>query len=68
MFDSTDLALSDRQMTAIEAVAEELDRLHAAIRGAVDAGLSVELRRSERYHCGQGCWGDVMRPVIVKSV
>ena len=72
MFDMTshtldgDLALNDAQSERIEAVARELDRLNAAIREAVNAGLSVELSRSERYHCGGGCWGDMMRPVIVK--
>jgi hypothetical protein len=58
--------LSDRQREAMQAVAAELDRLNAAIRQAVDAGVAIELQRSERYHCGQGCWGDVMKPVIVK--
>ncbi len=62
------LALSDRQMEAIDAVAEQLDRLSAAIREAVDSGLSVELQRSERYHCGSGCWGDVMKPAVVKCL
>ena len=72
MFDMTShtlegrLALTDAQMDCIEAVASELDRLNAAIRAAVDAGLSVELQRSERHHSGAGCWGDVMRPVIVE--
>ncbi len=72
MFDMTShtldgtLALSDPQMDHMEAIAEQLDRLNAAIRAAVDSGLSVELQRSERYHCGGGCWGDVMRPVVVK--
>ena len=64
----TDLALTDKQMDCIEAVSAELDRLNAVIRTAVDAGLSVELQRSERYHCGGGCWGDMMKPVIVKCV
>ena len=59
-------ALTDAQMDCIEAVAAELERLNAVIRAAVDAGLSVELHRSERYHCGGGCWGDMMRPVVVK--
>ncbi len=74
MFDMTshtldsDLALTDKQMDGIEAVAAQLDRLNAAIRAAVDAGLSVELSRSERYHCGGGCWGDLMKPVIVKCI
>ena len=72
MFDMTShtldgsLALTDRQMECIDAVAEQIDRLNAAVRAAVDSGLSVELQRSERHHSGQGCWGDVMKPVIVK--
>ncbi|EYD77359.1 hypothetical protein Rumeso_01066 [Rubellimicrobium mesophilum DSM 19309] len=72
MFDMTShtlegsLALTDRQMDAIESVAEQIERLSDVIRAAVDSGLSVELHRSARYHSGQGCWGDVMRPVIVK--
>ena len=74
MFDMTShtldgsLALTERQMDCIEAVSAELDRLNDVIRAAVDAGLSVELQRSERYHCGGGCWGDMMKPVIVKCV
>lgn len=69
MFDMTsDRALTDAQMDRIEAVAAQLDRLNAAIREAVESGLSVELHRSERHHCGGGCWGDLMRPVIVKCI
>lgn len=74
MFDMTShtldgtLALTEAQMDRIEAVAQQIDRLNATIRDAVDAGLSVELHRSERHHCGQGCWGDLMRPVIVKCM
>ena len=72
MFDMTshtlnsDLALTGRQMDCIEAVAQQIELLNATIRAAVDSGLSVELHRSERHHSGAGCWGDVMRPVIVK--
>ena len=60
------LALTALQRDRLEAVAAELDRLNETIRQAVNAGLSVELHRSERYHCGGGCWGDMMRPVVVK--
>ena len=72
MFDMTldafdgSIALTDRQRARIEAVAAQLEYLNGAIREAVDAGLSVELHRSERYHCGGGCWGDMMKPVVVK--
>jgi hypothetical protein len=61
-------ALSDRQMAHMDAVTEQLQRLNMAIRDAVDSGLSIELHRSERYHCGGGCWGDMMKPVIVKCM
>ncbi len=60
------MILSDQQAAAMEDVYAELGRLNMAIRAAVDAGLSVELFRSKRYHCGGGCWGDVMKPVVVK--
>lgn len=66
MISDTPASLSDSQVARMEEVARQLDRLNATIREAVDAGLSVELSRSERYHCGGGCWGDMMRPVIVK--
>ena len=52
-------------MALLDTVVEELQRLNAAVRKAVDSGLAVELHRSERYHCGSGCWGDIMKPVIV---
>jgi hypothetical protein len=74
MFDMTShtldgtLALTDAQMDRIEAVSQQIEFLNAAIREAVNAGLSVELQRAERHHCGGGCWGDLMKPVIVKCI
>jgi hypothetical protein len=62
------LALTEAQMDRIEAVAQRLEELNEAVRKAVDSGLSVELHRAERHHCGAGCWGDVMKPVIVKCI
>ncbi|MBP1806119.1 hypothetical protein [Rubellimicrobium aerolatum] len=66
--DQDTMTLSERQTAAIEAVADQITRLNAAVRESVDSGMSVELQRSERYHCGGGCWGDMMKPVIVKCV
>ncbi len=63
-----DPVFSEQQRGYLDIVVEELQRLNAVIRDAVDAGLAVELHRSERYHCGGGCWGDMMKPVIVKCV
>jgi hypothetical protein len=74
MFDMTShtlddgVALTEAQMDRIETVAQRIEELNAAVREAVNAGLSVELHRAERHHCGSGCWGDVMRPVIVKCI
>ncbi len=74
MFDMTShtlddgLALTEAQMERIEEVAQRIEELNAAVREAVNAGLSVELNRSERHHCGGGCWGDLMKPVIVKCI
>ena len=33
----------------------------------VEAGVSVELIRSARHHCGNGNFGDLLTPVIVKQ-
>ena len=60
------MSLTEQQMTSMQAVSEQLARLNAVILDAVDAGVSIELHRSERYHCGGGCWGDMMKPVVVK--
>ncbi len=49
---------------ALRRVAEESERLNAAIAAAVDAGFTVELHRSRRHHGGQGAWGDQMTPAV----
>lgn len=58
--------LSATQMDRLAEVSRQAEALNAAVRRAVEAGLSVELQRAERHHCGGGCWGDLMRPVVVK--
>lgn len=58
--------LSARQAESLQAVSEQLGRLNATVREAVHAGLSVELIRASRHHCGQGFWGDQMKPNVVK--
>ncbi|MFD0916186.1 hypothetical protein ACFQ14_07195 [Pseudahrensia aquimaris] len=55
------------QETAIRQLANDLHRLNHAVMKAVDAGVSVELVRSARHHGGEGNWGDLMVPVIVKG-
>ncbi|MGU9963438.1 MAG: hypothetical protein ACNYPD_04940 [Candidatus Halichondribacter symbioticus] len=53
---------------AIRMLANDLHRLNQSVIRAVDAGLSVELIRSSRHHCGEGNWGDLLVPVITRKV
>jgi len=59
--------VSDEQENAIRQLANDLHRLNHATMKAVDAGVSVELVRSARHHGGEGNWGDMMVPIIVKG-
>ena len=59
--------VSNEQETAIRQLANDLHRLNHSVMKAVDAGVSVELVRSARHHGGNGTWGDMMVPVIVKD-
>ncbi|MEE9313453.1 MAG: hypothetical protein V3V02_02295 [Rhizobiaceae bacterium] len=60
-------AVNSDQESAIRQLANDLHRLNHAVMRAVDAGVSVELVRSARHHGGDGNWGDMMVPVIVKG-
>ena len=55
------------QEAAIRQLANDLHRLNHSVMKAVEAGVSVELVRSARHHGGDGNWGDMMVPVIVKG-
>ncbi|MEM8749033.1 MAG: hypothetical protein AAGF28_01940 [Pseudomonadota bacterium] len=55
------------QEAAIRQLANDIHRLNHAVMNAVEAGVSVELVRSARHHGGNGNWGDMMVPVIVKG-
>lgn len=55
------------QESAIRQLANDLHRLNHSVMQAVEAGVSVELVRSARHHGGEGNWGDMMVPVIVKG-
>jgi hypothetical protein len=61
--DSGDLTPELRD--ALKAVAHTVHRLNAALRHAVEAGATVELRRRARVHSGDGCWADQMSPLIL---
>jgi hypothetical protein len=58
--------LSDHQHQSIQALATNIENLNAAMRDAVDAGLSIELQRTARHHHASGFWGDLVSPQIVK--
>jgi hypothetical protein len=55
------------QQATIRQLANDLHRLNHSVINAVEAGVSVELVRSARHHGGNGNWGDMMVPLIVKT-
>jgi hypothetical protein len=55
------------QQAAIRVLANDLHRLNQAVMQAVEAGVSVELVRSARHHGGNGNWGDLLIPVVVRA-
>ena len=56
--------LTDELESAIRIVANNLHRLNEAVVKCVDAGITVELMRTARYHNETGNWGDQLTPVI----
>jgi hypothetical protein len=60
-------AMNMDQQSVIRMVANDLHRLNQSIMKAVEAGVSVELVRTARHHCGNGNWGDLLIPVIVTN-
>ncbi len=48
----------------INRMADAVHRMNEAIAKAVDTGITVELVRVSRHHCGSGNWGDQMVPMI----
>lgn len=59
--------LSAEQESAIRIIANNLHRLNDAVVKAVEAGVTVELMRTARYHNATGNWGDQLTPVIRPS-
>lgn len=59
--------VNSEQEGAIRILANDIHRLNNAIMKAVEAGVSVELVRTARHHGGDGNWGDLMVPVIVRG-
>ena len=55
--------MTEQQDAALRTIAHSLHRLNHAVIEAVEAGLTVELIRTCRYH-GNGKYGDQLTPVI----
>lgn len=60
-------AMGEEQQAAIRMLANDLHRLNQSVMKAVETGVSVELVRSARHHSGNGNWGDLLVPVVVKT-
>ncbi len=56
--------VSTSQESAIRILANSLHRLNEAVVKCVEAGVTVELMRTARYHNESGNWGDQLTPVI----
>jgi hypothetical protein len=59
-----DRDLNEDQEAAVRQLANSLHRLNEAVVKAVQAGITVELLRTSRYHNEAGNWGDQITPVI----
>jgi hypothetical protein len=57
--------LSDTLRDALQSVEDSIEELNAALRQAVEAGATIELRRRGRVHSGDGCWADQMTPLVL---
>lgn len=56
----------DDKDAAIRRMANALHRLNDSVIKAVEAGVTVELMRTSRYHNEEGAWGDMLVPIIHK--
>ncbi|WP_374762885.1 SMc00767 family acetate metabolism repressor [Yunchengibacter salinarum] len=57
---------ADDKDAAIRRMANALHRLNDSVIKAVEAGVTVELMRTSRYHNEEGAWGDMLVPIIHK--
>jgi hypothetical protein len=61
------LKVSDELRDALQSVEDSIADLNTALRQAVEAGATVELRRRGRVHSGDGCWADQMTPLVLQK-
>jgi hypothetical protein len=59
--------MSQEQQAVLSLLSEQIEKLNASMRRAVDAGMTIELRRSSRHHQEDGYWGDIIAPAVVKT-
>lgn len=52
------------QDSAMRIMANNLHRLNESVARCVDAGLTIQLVRTARYHSESGQWGDQLTPVV----
>jgi hypothetical protein len=50
---------------ALQSVEQSIEDLNSALRNAMEAGATVEVRRRARVHSGDGCWADQMAPLVL---
>jgi len=60
--------LSTELRGVLESVEASIEELNAALRQAVEAGATIEMRRRGRVHSGDGCWADQMAPLVLPKV
>ena len=61
------LRLTEELRGALQTVEDSIEELNAALRQAVDAGATIELRRRGRVHSGDGCWVDQMATLVLSK-
>ncbi|MBV9570026.1 MAG: hypothetical protein JO056_02165 [Alphaproteobacteria bacterium] len=59
------MKLSKALREALRSVEASIEELNTALKQAVEAGATIELRRRGRVHSGDGCWADQMAPLVV---
>jgi hypothetical protein len=57
--------LSAKLRGVLESLENSIEELNAALREAMEAGATIELRRRGRVHSGDGCWADQMAPLVL---
>jgi hypothetical protein len=52
--------MTSTQRQQMTHVLEHIEKLNRSVKQAVESGLTIEISRAARHHCGGGNWGDVM--------